>query len=135
MGNESCTEIINHERGEGDPKPGPEIERSLEIGTVGNNSSGPNIRKKEPTSVTHQDKIRIRRLQSTSVLRTQCFVDGVSTVAVVDTAADVTIISEQLFEKLSPRPNCLREIKMYAAGKDQTLTAKAKCVSACGQNI
>ena len=36
----------------------------------------------------------------------------------------VTIISEQLFEKLSPRPNCLREIKMYAAGKDQTLTAK-----------
>ena len=89
MGNESCTEIINLERGEGDPKPGPEMERSLEIDTVGNNSSCPNIRKKEPTSVTHQDKITIRRLQSTSVLRTQCFVDGVSTVAVVDTAADV----------------------------------------------
>ena len=73
VGNESCTEIINHERGEGDPKPGPEIERSLERDTVRNNSSGSNIRKKEPTSVTHQDKVTVRRLQSTSVLRTQIY--------------------------------------------------------------
>ena len=44
--------------------------------------------------------------------------------AVVDTDAEVTIICKQLFEKLSPYPNCLREIKICAADKDQTLTAK-----------
>ena len=95
MGNESCTEIVNHEGGEGDTKLGSEIERSLEIDTLGNNSSGSNIRKKEPTSVTHQDKVTINSLQSTSTLQTHSSTEGVFIAADTNASSDLSDFSEQ----------------------------------------
>ena len=71
-----------------------------------------------------EECIHIARLQSTSALRIWCEIDSCPLYAVVDTAADVTIISEQVYGQLVSKPECLKTIKMYAAGKDQSFHAK-----------
>ena len=74
---------------------------------------------KEDTST-----LSIRQLQSKSSLRVLCHVAGKPVQAVVDTAADATIISEKLFTSLPHQPTVKREVTMLAAGENQTFKAK-----------
>jgi hypothetical protein len=41
--------------------------------------------------------------------------------AIVDTAAQVTIISESIFNQLKHKPNKLKDVKLYTAGKDMPM--------------
>lgn len=43
--------------------------------------------------------------------------------AIIDTAAEVTIISDKVYENLSEKPGVLRKVKMNTAGRDLSMTA------------
>lgn len=54
---------------------------------------------------------------NSSLLRLDLELEGVSIAAAVDTAAEVTIISDKIYESLKERPPTLRESYMHAAGR------------------
>ena len=68
--------------------------------------------------------INVRCLQSNSSLKVSCQVDQSPVVAVVDTAADVTIISEVTLKGMVTKPKVLREVRMRAAGENQIFRAQ-----------
>lgn len=67
--------------------------------------------------------ITINRLPSPKSRKVSCKVNDVSVDAVVDTAAMVTIISETVYEKLSPKPPVIGSTVMKAAGENLTFSA------------
>ena len=69
-------------------------------------------------------EICLRQLGSQSSLKVMCHIDNVQVLAVVDTAADVTIISEDVYRQLTKTPACLKKVPMKCAGIDQVFTAK-----------
>ena len=72
----------------------------------------------------HIKEICVNRLKADSSLKVLCHIDKVAVQAVVDTAADVTIISERLFDRLQNKPNVVKHVKMRAAGENQIILAK-----------
>lgn len=68
--------------------------------------------------------IKIYSLQSESSLKVKCIVNNLTIQAVVDTAADATIISEDIFKKLHMKITEFETVKMYSAGENQTFNAK-----------
>ena len=50
--------------------------------------------------------------------------EELNVLAVVDTGADVSIISEHMYRRLKNPPHGSLEVKMHAAGENQTFTAK-----------
>ena len=67
----------------------------------------------------------VQSLGSGSAYQVEVSVEGVVVQATVDTAAEATIISNQLFERLGNKYDKRKEVIkiMYTAGKDQTLPA------------
>ena len=52
------------------------------------------------------------------------FLENIPTLAVIDTAADVTVVSNSFFKELKEIPRFITNIKMHAAGENQILEAK-----------
>ena len=65
----------------------------------------------------------VQSLRSSSAVRVQLSLNGMGIEATVDTAADVTIVAEHLWEKLETPPATINKVVMYTAGKEQTLHA------------
>ena len=63
----------------------------------------------------------ICQLRSSSMLRVPIILQNVPVKAVVDTAAEVTIISDRIFNEMDPKPPCLRRVTLYTAGCDLSM--------------
>ena len=63
-------------------------------------------------------------MQPDSALRVTCTINNITLDAVVDTAADVTLVSTEIFKKLKLANVTLGQINMYAAGEGQAFLAK-----------
>ena len=70
-----------------------------------------------------REEILVQSLRSSSAVRVQLYLNGMGIEATVDTAADVTIVAEHLWEKLETPPATINKLVMYTAGKEQTLQA------------
>ena len=68
--------------------------------------------------------IHIMGMRSESAYRVKCVVGGSLVEAVVDTAADVTIMSEETAAKLSIPPQTVSEIKLQTAAEGKPFLAK-----------
>ena len=66
----------------------------------------------------------INKLQSDSSVKVHMFLENIPTLAVIDTAADVTVVSNSFFKELKEIPKFITNIKMHAAGENQILEAK-----------
>ena len=67
------------------------------------------------------EDITICQLRSSSMLRVPVAVQGKMLQAVVDTAAEVTIISDHVFRELEPKPPCLKKVILHTAGRDMKM--------------
>ena len=57
-------------------------------------------------------------------LRISCFLNGDHVIGVVDTAADVTVISENVYKMLSKKPELEQELELNAAGENLKIYAR-----------
>ena len=55
------------------------------------------------------------------MLRVPVILQGKEIKAVVDTAAEVTIISDNVFRELEPKPACLKRVTLHTAGRDMKM--------------
>ncbi|MES9883357.1 MAG: retropepsin-like aspartic protease, partial [Sedimenticola sp.] len=74
---------------------------------------------KHRTSST--DEITICQLRSGSMLRVPVTVQGMVIEAVIDTAAEVTLISDRLYERLPRKPATVKEVIMHTAGREMNM--------------
>ena len=77
----------------------------------------------EKENWTNEDSITVQQLRSVSMFRVPILIQGVKTFAVVDTAAEVTIISDKLYESLEEKPKMIKEVVMNTAGRDLKMKA------------
>ena len=69
--------------------------------------------------------MKIRRVgRGPKDLRVSCRINTEHVIGVLDTAADVTVISEDIYEKMSIKPKITQQINLKAAGEDQIFGAK-----------
>ena len=64
------------------------------------------------------DEIFIRQLRSTSNIKVNLSINGVVVAAVIDTAAQVTIISDKLYQSFKEKPAILSKVTLNTAGRD-----------------
>ena len=69
-------------------------------------------------SMSTWEDITICRLRSSSMLRVPVTLQDFTLQAVVDTAAEVTIISDCIFRELQPKPPYLKKVILHTAGRD-----------------
>lgn len=67
--------------------------------------------------------VTVRQLYSASLLRLDMHLQDVQVTAVVDTAAEVTIVSDELFQRMENKPPVKQRITMHAAGKGMKMDA------------
>ena len=72
------------------------------------------------TTSTWED-ITVCQLRSSSMLRVPVILQGKEIKAVVDTAAEVTFISDTVFRELEPKPPCLKRVTRHTAGRDMKM--------------
>ena len=77
----------------------------------------------EKENLPNEDSITVQQLRSVSMFRVPILIQGVKTFAVVDTAAEVTIISDKLYESLEEKPKIIKEVVMNTAGRDLKMKA------------
>ena len=70
-----------------------------------------------PPGEDPQDEVVICRISSSSMFTVPLEVGNCLLSAVVDTAAEVSIISDRAYDKLDPRPPKLRDVFLHAAGR------------------
>lgn len=71
---------------------------------------------------TDRDKtMTIIQLGSASMLRLNVKVNSKDIVAVIDTGAEVTIISDKVYEMLQNKPPIKKHIVMHGAGRDMKM--------------
>ncbi|MCG7866421.1 MAG: retropepsin-like domain-containing protein [Candidatus Thiodiazotropha taylori] len=63
------------------------------------------------------------QLSSSSMFKVDLQLQTKPIKAIIDTAAEVTIISDKVYENLSEKPGVLRKVKMNTAGRDLSMTA------------
>lgn len=69
------------------------------------------------------DGMFIRRMRSLSNIKIKVDINKVPVEAVIDIAAQVTIISDKLYESLIPKPSVLNKVVLHAAaGRDLKMT-------------
>ena len=68
----------------------------------------------------------VSRIYSPNSVVVHCYINNCSVQAVVDTAADVSIISEKLFDSLSQSPPILEESQLSTAGNFILKTKKGR---------
>ena len=64
------------------------------------------------------EEVIIRRLRSCSTLSVPLKVENICLRAIVDTAAEVTIISDRVLQSLLPTPSKVRDVTLCTAGRD-----------------
>ena len=69
-------------------------------------------------SMSNWEDITICQLCSSSMLRVPVTLQDFKLQAVVDTAAEVTIISDSIFRELQPKPPYLKKVILHTAGRD-----------------
>jgi len=67
--------------------------------------------------------LSICQLGSASMMRLGLQVQGKLTIAIVDTAAEVTIVSNKVFRSWDLKPEITRNIQMHAAGRGMSMKA------------
>ena len=70
-----------------------------------------------------EEILTVNVLKSTSTLTVDVRLEDVSVKAVVDTAAQVTIISDKLFKKLGWSGPVLKKVKLQTAGREYKLSS------------
>lgn len=75
-----------------------------------------------PIEIKPIDEMFIRRMRSSSNIKIKVDINEVSVGAVIDTAAQVTIISDKLYESLIPKPPFLKRLVLPAARRDLKMT-------------
>ena len=128
--------VTNHDLGSfseiRDPVKGDHIqqkllfESTLSAGVLCENSDplvNPDQEKLDTRSATMStwEDITICQLRSSSMLRVPVTVQGKNLKAVVDTAAEVTIISDAVFKELEPKPPYLKKVILHTAGRDMKM--------------
>ncbi len=68
-----------------------------------------------------QEAITINQLRSSSMLKVPVCVEGIKLEAVVDTAAQVTLISDQVYHKFREKPPVIKNISLNTAGRQMKL--------------
>ena len=69
-------------------------------------------------SMSTWEDITICQLPSSSMLSVPVSLQDVKLLAVIDTAAEVTIISDSIFRELQPTPPYLKKVVLHTAGRD-----------------
>ena len=69
-------------------------------------------------SMSTWEDITICQLPSSSMLSVPVSLQDVKLLAVIDTAAEVTIISDSIFRELQPTPPYLKKVILHTAGRD-----------------
>lgn len=75
-----------------------------------------------PIEIKPTGEMFVRRMKSSSNIKIKVDINQVPVEAVIDTAAQVTIISNKLYESLIPKPPILKRVVLYAAGRDLKMT-------------
>lgn len=75
-----------------------------------------------PIEIKPTDEMFIRRMRSLSNIKIKVDINEVPVEAVIDTAAQVTIISDKLYESLIPKPSVLKRVVLHAAERDLKMT-------------
>ena len=75
----------------------------------------------DPDIAAGVEQIELGQFESGSSLSVPVLVGNYPTSAVVDTAAQVSIISDRLFHLLDPKPAKLRDVVLHTAGRDMTM--------------
>lgn len=70
------------------------------------------------------ETIEVNQLVSVSKYRVTVIVGGTPVDAIVDTGADVTIISEEVFDKMVCKPKLIRRVILNAAGKKMRMSGR-----------
>ena len=66
-------------------------------------------------------EVSICQLQSCSMLNVPILLGDLPLRAIIDTAAGITIISDQVHNRLIPRPPRIREVTLHTAGRDMKM--------------
>ena len=69
-------------------------------------------------SMSTWEDITICQLPSSSLLSVPVSLQDVKLLAIIDTAAEVTIISDSIFRELQPTPPYLKKVILHTAGRD-----------------
>ena len=69
-------------------------------------------------SMSTWEDITICQLPSSSMLSVPVSLEDVKLLAVIDTTAEVTIISDSIFRELQPTPPYLKKVTLHTAGRD-----------------
>jgi hypothetical protein len=64
-----------------------------------------------------KDEVSVCQLRSASMFRVDVTLNSLKLNAVVDTAAEVTIISDSVYRQMSPKPTVVKTIKLHTAGR------------------
>ena len=70
---------------------------------------------------TEENEVVICQLRSSSMLKVAVSLNNVPLQAVVDTAAEVTIISDRVLQMLEPAPQEIRDVVLSTAGRDMKM--------------
>ena len=71
-----------------------------------------------------EDIYNVNLVRSKSTIKVLVSVNGVPVEAVVDTAAQITILSDRLMKKLDPQPSCTKNISLQTAGRKLKIQGK-----------
>ena len=74
-----------------------------------------------PSSDTFQDEVIVCRLKSPSMLSVSIIVGDKVARAVVDTAAEVTILSDRIYDSLRPKPPIIKQVTLNTAGRNMKM--------------
>ena len=70
---------------------------------------------------TFQDEVIVCRLKSPSMLSVSIIVGDKVVRAVVDTAAEVTILSDRIYDSLRPKPPIIKQVTLNTAGRNMKM--------------
>ena len=82
----------------------------------------PKVTQEESSDDDHTDgSASVKQLGKAKMLRIQVSVNGVMSNAIIDTGAQVTILSDKIYETLTPKPSIIKETSLHAAGRDMKM--------------
>jgi RNA:NAD 2'-phosphotransferase (TPT1/KptA family) len=127
-----CRRVLPFDSTLGSPTDRPATQRandrlngSEDTGEEPSRSSGggrevgrPNI---ESSDKGGQETLIIRQMSSASTLRVPITIEGQTITAIVDTGAQVTLISDRLYKSLPSQPPIIRKVVMDTAGRDLSM--------------